>query len=662
MGDDSGPSKSELQNAMRKLRSIPANKLCFDCNARNPTWATVTYGVFLCIDCSATHRNLGVHLTFVRSTNLDVNWTWLQLRAMQVGGNANATQFFKQHGCNSNDAQVKYKSRAAQLYKEKLAQLCVEVQKKYGNTVFIDTAAVAEEHKEEDFFAQDFVQASQSATSLSSEAYISKEDRNDSNSDLNSEHGPRVDHLDSHAVATSAPPPSIILKKPIKKAGASKKSALGAQKVRIDFDDLEQRAVEHEKKSAELGVAAVQPQQTAAQDEPVAKLSARLAMQDIQKKTLEAKVSSDPQKAAAVERLGMGGFGRPRAAHSVAQGVKPIRQYETKAALQRFEGQSSLGSADLWGQGSQPQYSQVPEMSDIKDSLRAGASKVAEKFSSLSTSFSSYMSMTERCRLKLLPMDANGVPRYDEETGEVMIPEDDFLLYKGVCDKTMILLDNWIDNRERAEDELSKIADELDRWELGSNISTTVGSVAGIGGGAAVIAGLAVGGAAAVSNVTTGVLKFRNIKKNVDVAMRILEYDKQLTQNLASSVAMLEETEASVVTKNQIKMEEKLGDRLKPETVISGVGIGAVSIAGGATRLLLKESTVIQSAALKGAVHAATAVGIAIDVLTAIISVKGLIEGSRSDVAGKLRKAVEELKESREICALRTEAGPMLEY
>ena len=50
-----------------------------------PRWASWNLGIFLCIRCAGIHRNLGVHISKVKSVNLD-SWTAEQVAVSKVMG------------------------------------------------------------------------------------------------------------------------------------------------------------------------------------------------------------------------------------------------------------------------------------------------------------------------------------------------------------------------------------------------------------------------------------------------------------------------------------------------------------------------------------------------------------------------------------------------
>ncbi|XP_048948199.1 stromal membrane-associated protein 1 isoform X2 [Canis lupus dingo] len=59
-----------------------------------PRWASWNIGVFICIRCAGIHRNLGVHISRVKSVNLD-QWTPEQIQCMQDMGNTKARLLYE---------------------------------------------------------------------------------------------------------------------------------------------------------------------------------------------------------------------------------------------------------------------------------------------------------------------------------------------------------------------------------------------------------------------------------------------------------------------------------------------------------------------------------------------------------------------------------------
>ncbi|XP_026496578.1 arfGAP with SH3 domain, ANK repeat and PH domain-containing protein isoform X3 [Vanessa tameamea] len=85
--NDNGHSLMDLQRSIiRAVRSLPGNQVCADCSSTNdPTWLSTNFGVIVCIECSGSHRELGVHISRIQSLTLDRLSTSQLLLARHMG-------------------------------------------------------------------------------------------------------------------------------------------------------------------------------------------------------------------------------------------------------------------------------------------------------------------------------------------------------------------------------------------------------------------------------------------------------------------------------------------------------------------------------------------------------------------------------------------------
>ncbi|KAK6173548.1 hypothetical protein SNE40_016977 [Patella caerulea] len=83
-------------SVLEKVYENESNRICADCEAEEPHWASINLGIVVCKNCAGIHRMFEVSISKIRSLRMDTRvWTPSLIELMKAIGNANANSFWE---------------------------------------------------------------------------------------------------------------------------------------------------------------------------------------------------------------------------------------------------------------------------------------------------------------------------------------------------------------------------------------------------------------------------------------------------------------------------------------------------------------------------------------------------------------------------------------